>query len=392
MTIGRIPSVEGGIQPTIVDAKGDLIAGVAADSINRLAVGSNDQVLVADSSTSTGLAWKSVATPFAAGKNAIINGDFRINQRSLTSTTTDGAYGFDRWRMYASSGGTYSAQTFTPGTAPVTGYEAVNFARIVTTGQSGAGIYTSLDQPIEDARKFAGQTVTISFWAKAASGTPKVSLELNQNFGSGGSGTVSVNAGTVTISTSWARYTATVAIPSISGATIGTGSNLNLVLWVSAGTNYASRTNSIGIQSNTFDFWGVQLEAGSVATPFQTATGTLQGELAACQRYYQRFQSDSTYNSLSIGSAKSTTQVLFQMYYPSLRTIPTVLDYGGTMAVTDNVSVSPTLSTLAFSPDAAGRTSSLLVATVASGLTQYRTYNLVSVGTSTAYIGIGAEL
>jgi hypothetical protein len=59
MTIGRIPSVEGGIQPTIVDAKGDLIAATAADTVNRLAVGSNDQVLVADSSASTGLAWKS---------------------------------------------------------------------------------------------------------------------------------------------------------------------------------------------------------------------------------------------------------------------------------------------------------------------------------------------
>jgi hypothetical protein len=57
MTIGRIPSVEGGIQPTIVDAKGDLIAATAADTVNRLAVGSNGQVLTADSTQSTGLKW-----------------------------------------------------------------------------------------------------------------------------------------------------------------------------------------------------------------------------------------------------------------------------------------------------------------------------------------------
>ena len=48
MTIGRIPSVEGGIQPTIVDAKGDIIAATAADTVARLAVGANDTVLTAD--------------------------------------------------------------------------------------------------------------------------------------------------------------------------------------------------------------------------------------------------------------------------------------------------------------------------------------------------------
>jgi hypothetical protein len=48
------------INPTIVDAKGDIIAATAADTVARLAVGSNDQVLTADSSTATGLKW---ATP-----------------------------------------------------------------------------------------------------------------------------------------------------------------------------------------------------------------------------------------------------------------------------------------------------------------------------------------
>ena len=65
MTVGRLPSIEGGIQPTIVDAKGDLIAAVAADTPARLAVGTNGQVLTADSTAGTGLAW---ATP--AGANA----------------------------------------------------------------------------------------------------------------------------------------------------------------------------------------------------------------------------------------------------------------------------------------------------------------------------------
>jgi len=66
MTVGRIPIIEGGIQPTIFDAKGDLLTATANDTPARLAVGTNDQILVADSTASTGLKW---ATPTASGTN-----------------------------------------------------------------------------------------------------------------------------------------------------------------------------------------------------------------------------------------------------------------------------------------------------------------------------------
>lgn len=64
-----------------------------------------------------------------AGKNMIINGDFRINQRAFTSLTTSGSYTYDRFltRLQGDGTSTYSAQTFTPGTAPVAGYEGTNF-------------------------------------------------------------------------------------------------------------------------------------------------------------------------------------------------------------------------------------------------------------------------
>lgn len=247
--------------------------------------------------------------PFAAGKNRIINGDFSINQRSFSSTTTDNTFGFDRW-VWSFSGGTctYSAQTFTPGTAPVSGYEARNFARIVTSGQTTGSQYAGFLQKIEGVTTFAGQTATFSLWAKAASGTPKIGISLEQNFGTSGSATVITNIAAQTISTSWARYSFTVAVPSISGKTIGTANDrLNVWIWTSC--NLSGYATDVGIQNATIDIWGVQAEAGRVATPFQTATGTIQGELAACQRYFQRVGTGAGYIPICVGQCTSTTTV-----------------------------------------------------------------------------------
>jgi hypothetical protein len=90
MTTGRLPSVEGGIQPTIVDAKGDLIAATAADTPARIAVGANDTVLTADSSTSTGLKW---AAPAAGGGMTLINtGGTTLTGASTSITSIPGTY------------------------------------------------------------------------------------------------------------------------------------------------------------------------------------------------------------------------------------------------------------------------------------------------------------
>jgi hypothetical protein len=264
---------------------------------------------------------------YAAGKNKIINGDFDINQRAFSSTTSSTTYTFDRWRTDLSGGTvTYSAQTFTPGTAPVVGYESKNFIRIVTSGQSTSGDYALIEQRIEDVRTFANQTVTLSFWAKASTGTPKVGTTIVQNFGFGGSGIVILKSGDVTISTSWARYSVTVAIPSISGKTVGTGSYLRNLLFTSAGTTLSSYTD-IGVQNVTIDFWGVQVEASSTASDFQTATGTLQGELAACQRYY--YQTEKSTKYIFSGFSYSTTIFFAIAPLPvSMRIAPTVVTSG----------------------------------------------------------------
>lgn len=232
-------------------------------------------------------------TVFSRGnRNAIINGDFFVNQRAFTNSGSGAldAYGLDRWKIVSSGGGTWTPQTFTPGNA-ISGYEPATFSRIVTSGQSGSSVYSILAQPVEDVRTFAGQTTTLSFWAKANSGTPKIAVELAQVFGSGGSPSAAANyyAGQITLSTSWARYTLQIAVPSITGKTIGTTANTSYValqLWVSAGSSFNTRTGSLGIQTNTFDIWGVQWETGQVATPFQIPDRADQ--LAECMRYFEK--------------------------------------------------------------------------------------------------------
>ena len=340
---------------------------------------------------------------FTAGKNKIINGDFNINQRAFSSTTSNDVFIFDRFQfLNGGGGGTATAQTFTLGAAPVAGYEGKNFLDIATTGQTNTGTITGLRQRIESVRTFAGQTVTISFWAKAASGTPNVAIEFVQSFGSGGSPSASVTAIGSTLkglTTSWQRITHTVSIPSISGKTLGTDGNDNFhfILWTSAGSDLNTRAASLGIQTATISFWGVQLEAGSVATAFQTATGSVQGELAACQRYYWRTTSGGGYVRLPMGSAQSTTQVNIPLINPvTMRTTPTTLDYstlGGTGLVVTDFITNTTPSTFVLdSTYASSPVISYLTATVASGLTAFRPYTIGFNASTTGYIGISAEL
>jgi hypothetical protein len=276
------------------------------------------------------------AAPFFAGKNKIINGDFGVNQRNFTSTTTDATFGFDRFPLLYSGGTcTYSAQTFTLGAAPVAGYEGKNFARLVSTSQTTAGHFCATSQKIEDVRTFAGQTVTYSFWAKASTGTPNIGVAMQQNFGSGGSPSSEVitSPAVQAITSSWARYSFTVSVPSISGKTIGTTANTSyLGAWIftSAGTTISGLGYpAVGLQNVTIDIWGVQLEAGSTATSFQTATGTIQGELAACQRYY-------SFNVAGGGISTSTTGGVASVAAPvTMRVAPTVTLVNGTGAAAE---------------------------------------------------------
>jgi hypothetical protein len=326
-----------------------------------------------------------------AGKNKLINGDFNINQRSFTSTTSAG-FTVDRWQTQGSGGTvTRSVQSFTPGAAPVAGYEATNFLRIITASQSANADYAGYLQSIEDVRTFANQTITVSFYAKASTGTPKVGITSEQNFGSGGSAATYTSNATTTISTSWARYSVTLTIPSISGKTIGTSSFNAIWLFTSCGSTISALGYpAIGLQNTTIDIWGVQAEYGSKATPFQTASGgSPQAELAMCQRYYWRQTAVNANERAGYGSFTGSTNFQSQFNFPvTMRAQSTAVEIVG-------VSINDTAAVIAVTGGNVNVNSPFqgnLSLNVASGGTQFR-FGAVTLNTaSTSYIGFSAEL
>jgi hypothetical protein len=336
-----------------------------------------------------GSAWTNLVSSTVGTGNAIINGAFEINQRGFTSSTA-GGYGFDRWNTGRSGGTvTASSETFTLGAAPVAGIEAKNFQRVVTSGQSAAGDYAILIQPIEGVRSFAGQTVTVSFYAKAGSGTPKVGVEFYQSFG-GGSSAVSTSSTPSTISTSWARYSVTVAVPSIAGKTIGINNNdsLQLTIWFSGGSTFDARSGSVGIQNNTFDIWGVQVESGSTATPFRRNADSLAGELAACQRYYTRFNSTSAFGPVTgTGQAESTTRVRIGQGMPTTMRNLNSISWGN-IRISDGIN-SFVPSSVFLSGDN-GQVPQVVADT--TGMTAFRPYWLQGNNNTAGFLAIEGEL
>jgi hypothetical protein len=182
-----------------------------------------------------------------------------------------------------------------------------------------------LQQRIEDVRTCAGQTVTVTFFAKAASAFTMPSLTWQQNFGTGGSPSAgpSTNLATnIAITTSWTKYTYTVKVPSISGYTIGTTTPgfLGLRFFLPLNTTF------------TFDLWGVQVEQNYQPTPFeQRPIGT---ELALCQRYYTK----SYLLNTTAGSVSQSGAVMLPSL-PTGNTLRQTIFFKQTMRAAPNVTI-----------------------------------------------------
>jgi hypothetical protein len=224
------------------------------------------------------------------GRNLLHNPLFNVAQRGAGAWTTNAAYTADRWQAYLNLDTVnVTLGPFNDTQRAAIGDEAATTALIyAVAGNAGAASYSFISQKIEGLRRLSGKTVTVSLWAYATAGTPKIGIGFQQLPGTGGSpsGGSAVNATPITLTTTPTRYSATFTLPSAAGLTLGTNGDdaTWLKIFFSSGATANASAGGIGVQNNTFVLWGVQLEVGSVATPLEKPDP--QQDLAKCQRFY----------------------------------------------------------------------------------------------------------
>ena len=251
--------------------------------------------------------------PLAGNRNAIINGNFDIWQRGTSiSVTVPNTYLADRWLVtFNGAGGTrtITRELFAVGQTDVP-FNPVSFLRFNQSVAGSGANFNILQQLIEGVRTFAGQQVSISFYAKASSTITLPEVQLRQFFGTGGTPSTFVDTIAVTnqtITTGWVKYSYTVNLPSISGKTLGTDGNSDyLALFISLPEN----------QTFTFDVAQVQVEMGPMATPFERRP--IGQEFFLCQRYYW------TSAHFNYAGAASQTMVQNVAYPAAMRVAPTI--------------------------------------------------------------------
>ena len=352
---------------TAITTKGDLVPGTGSGTFARLAAGSNGEVLVSDSSTSTGLRYQG---SIAAGRNFWMNGGLAIWQRG-TSFSTASAYTADRWYNFFGSG------TFTMARSTTDIPTGFQYGMKVTS--SGATAAVGFYQTMETANaiQLAGQTVTLSGYIQSSnSGTFTVDIGYSTNTDEPQSGTfTNIGSQSATSTATSARFSKQFAIPS-------TAKSLRLNI------------NTPNLASGaTATITGMQLEIGSVATNFSLTGGTIQGELAACQRYYYRATTPNyAYGTFGTGIGESATAIQGIIPLPiTMRTSPTAVDYSSNLRVSD-ASASTAVSSLTLDTSKTSLGLAYLNLAFASGITQYRNYFIQASNSTSSYIGVTAEL
>jgi hypothetical protein len=320
--------------PTVTNT-GDTDTGMYFPAANEVAVAAGGSVAAAFNTN--GLFFR----------NRIINGDMRIDQRNAgAAVTTNAAFPVDRFSMTNTSDGAFSAQQ---DSSVPTGSGFVSSVKVTATTADAtltAAQTLNLSHAIEGTNfadlmwgSASARTVTLSFWVRSS---------LTGTFG----GSLRNNAAdrsypftySISVADTWEYKTITIP-GDTSGTwltTIGVGMRVTFGLgagpdrsgtagaWAAA--NVVAPTGAvsvIGTLNATWYITGVQLETGSVATPFERRPyGT---ELMLCQRYYYRMKATGVNAFFGTGLVDTTTNALFITTFPvSMRTVPSALDQTGT--------------------------------------------------------------
>lgn len=354
-------------------------------------------------------------------RNLIINGGMSVAQRStsIASITGDGYYTADRW--FLNSASTYG--TFTQSVAadaPTGSGLSKSLKMLCTTANAtlDAGDFLAITQRIEgqDLQRIAKGTasakeLSLSFWVKEDSSVgsyPKTYIVNLRDMDNSRSVSASY---TISASATWEKKT--IVFPADAtgvfdndnlsslevyfGLTMGstyTSGTLNTTWATSTSANrFVGQTNLSATINNYWQVTGIQLETGSVATPFEFEP--FETTLRKCQRYYYRTTSPGAGSQFGSGLVDSTTQAFCVINFPvSMRIGPTSLDttgvpgdYGIRILGSGIVALSAVPAISSVSQPAVTN----LTCIVASGLTAGQSC-LFRAANASAYLGFAAEL
>ena len=251
------------------------------------------------------------ASPSLGRRNLIINGAMQVAQRGTSFTFSNGNTPFVVDRFEASENGTPSfVFTVSQDTdAPSNFKQSVKFDCTTAEPSLAVGARATLRHKVEaqDLQSLAygtadAQDITFSFWVKTnVTGTYTVWF-YNED-----GNRQTTNTFSISTQDTWERKTVLISADTVGSINNDNGTGLQIEITLAAGTNYTTGTalngewetgtttvnrsvgqtaNLASSTSNYINITGVQLEVGSVATPFEHRS--YGEELALCQRYYQR--------------------------------------------------------------------------------------------------------
>jgi hypothetical protein len=379
-------------------AAGDVLTASAQDDLagtlnllSNASAASGSQLL--SNAAGTSFAYQPV---IAGGKNFCINGGFDIWQRNTSVNFQPPASvlynSADRWNtnVFATYGATY---TISRQNAQNVGSQYA--ARIQrNSGQTTAtGIFFGTTLESATVAPLAGQTITISAYLRRGADAPTSSSAYYFQIRTG-TGTDEGAQGAY--NGTWTGYASVGTNPAV------TTTSTKFIQTLTLGSGVRELTVIFGCQTtgtaganDWFEVEEVQIEIGSISTAFSRAGGTLQGELAACQRYYWRATSVANFAQYGGNPAYDTANLFVAINLPvTMRVAPSVLDTSATSTFTceNSSAVSATaLTSLSLNTNSNPNIGVVTVVKTAS-FTSGLYYKLISNSTTSGYIGFSGEL
>ena len=332
-------------------------------------------------------------------RNRIINGDMRVAQRGTTAVSTDGSYPVDRWNHGRNTTSTISLSQSS--VAP-SGFTNSIFCSVTSSVTPTAAQYVTIGQYIEGNNvadlsygTASAKSIVVSFWVRSSlTGTYCGCIE-NSAFDRSYVYEYQINS-----ANTWEKKS--VIIPGDTSGTwsINTGAGMRVFFALGSGSNFQTTPNTwqsgnfictvnqinfVGTTGATFYLTGVQLELGSVATPFELLQFEKQLEL--CQRYFARLSSLSgSVVGFGAGCYPSDTSAFVYIKYPqAMRSTPTLsVSSVGTF---DTLARVTTWSTMYY-----GNNSMMATGTRSSVASSTGRGCVMTGSTASAYIDLNAEL